>query len=106
MLYTFDAYYKNIHEDADLSEGNIDAVTENFNKEQEMDGSDLRIISWKKGAFGDCWVKFYIQPKMIFGRVIIDGFACRVGNPGSHPGGRAWWCTPVRDVYVPVYGQV
>lgn len=101
MLYTFDCDGF-IAENAEIAESIDGGATE---MEQNNANTDaLPIVGWEKGDFGDCWVKFYNAPEIDEnGQTEIDGVLCNVSVPGAHPGGRAWWCTPVEPVYVPVY---
>lgn len=65
--------------------------------------SDAKISGWQEASFGDCWVKCYTAPDFdAEGYAEIDGIKCNVQHPGTHPGGKAWWCTPVDAVMVPV----
>lgn len=100
--YTFDAEYGIITPSADICSADLAAVAAENNAQPDA----LPIVAWEKGEFGDCWVKLHERPEMDDnGRTTIDGILCAVKIPGEHPGGRAWWCTPVAPVYVPVYGD-
>lgn len=101
MLYTLDCD-DFILENAEISESFDDGETEMEQNNANPDA--LKIVGWKRGDFGDCWVKFYKEPEIDEnGRTEIDGVLCKVLTPGAHPGGRAWWCSPVDPVFVPVY---
>ena len=90
-----------ISENADIQIGDLESVAAEYNANYDF---GVKISGWEKGDFGDCWVKFYRCPDMDEnGQIQIDGILCDVKCPGTHPGGRAWWCSPVDDVFVPVY---
>lgn len=70
-------------------------------------GEEWRVQFWTIGEFADCWVKLYQRPELDDeGRTVIDGILCEVQNPGTHPGGNAWWCTPVAPIYVPILTEL
>lgn len=70
---------------------------------------DSRITGWEPAWFGDCWVKRHRAPDADElnddGTMTIDGIVCSISPPGTHPGGRAWWLTPVEDVFVPTFDE-
>ena len=101
MLITFDAD-DFIFENADIKVSCDDGSTETGEYNDSADV--IKISGWEVGSFADCWVKFYKEPKLDEnGKIEIDGILCDVKAPGTHPGGRAWWCTPVEPVFVPIY---
>lgn len=64
---------------------------------------DAKITGWEEVSFTDCWVKCRNAPELnAEGYAEIDGIKCHVRRPGTHPGGNAWWCTPVDEVMVPI----
>jgi hypothetical protein len=54
------------------------------------------------GDFGDCWIKLFKEPDADTLNSLSPFSAddLIVQNPGSHPGGKAWWVTPLAPVYV------
>jgi len=50
------------------------------------------------GRFGDCWIKTIRPPSDRF--LPFSDDALIIQEPGSHPGGAAYWITPSADVFV------
>lgn len=104
MIFTTDQIEQGwVAQDADLYEYESEAkATEALHSCYEE-----KIIGWEEADFGDCWVKFYEEPEVDDdGYTEIDGIKCNVQHPGTHPGGKAWWCTPTEPVMVPVFSDV
>lgn len=71
-------------------------------------GSDFEVVELEAGHFGDCWIKVHdrrtLEAKV--GEWTDEAGELIVQEPGSHPGGKAFWLTPAADVYVPVLREV
>lgn len=85
----------------------VDTTLHTANSEEEVT-PDANIESWEQNYFGDCWLKLLANPEPYLnddGTLTVDGIQCRVTPPGQHPGGQAWWITPIEPVYTPVYSE-
>lgn len=59
---------------------------------------DMTSATIAPGRFGDCWIKTLSAPSDRFLPFADDGLI--IQEPGSHPGGAAYWITPSPDVLV------
>jgi hypothetical protein len=70
---------------------------------EDFDLSEARVIA---GRFPDCWQKWYGTKPDLSSEADLLCFApfsadnLRVQEPGTHPGGNAWWITPIPNVLV------
>lgn len=65
---------------------------------------DLDTAEIFAGRYGDAWLQYYQRPphpdERGFKPFTIDQLS--IEGPGWHPGGKAWWVTPIPDVLVAV----
>lgn len=109
-LDTVDSYH--IAENAQLTEfDTMDQVREwledayaEFMRDAEADGEPVT-LSIEAGHFGDCWFKMHRRPSADELRHFawpVEPEHLTVREPGTHPGGNAYWIEPNTDVFVAV----
>lgn len=105
--YTFDSEGDKIAENAEILA--IEAESEDAAQAEilkELSNSIVGLepdesLTLVEGRFGDCWIKLYysdsIEQEGAFDPFTRDQI--HVGNPGTHPGGKAWWITPLPKIF-------
>lgn len=99
--YTTDAQDLSIERDARIySAGSLTEVREALTLDVDLDDpTDDLVLAY--GQFGDCWVKTPDRPTTV-DVTPFAGDQVVVSDPGSNPGGREYWVTPVAPVIVAV----
>ena len=82
--------------------------------DEDDEGRPMRVVGVELLEEFDCWKKVYHAPtaedlagwhKELFGEwPDEEGPALGVANPGTHPGGNAWWVHLGVTVFGPVFG--
>lgn len=103
IYYTYDADGVRIEERAQIrrAETREEALGET---RRYYERSDFDVVDLERGSFGDCWIKCASISTVELYRKDWEAEAgpLIVQEPGSHPGGRAWWVSPSAEIMVPV----
>lgn len=105
VFYTLDADGDHIPERADILQAETEeAALAAMKRYYAGPNSDFKVTGFRRGRFGDCWIKCNNRAAVDANREKWEAEAggLYIAEPGQHPGGRSWWITPASDVLVPV----
>lgn len=68
---------------------------------------DFRVIGFVEAPMSDTWQKWSREPSAEdIERLTAEVGDVTVREPGTHPGGRAWWVEPVATVHTTIIEEI